>query len=210
MSIVRMIVPVAMLLTVSVNGRLQAADLPSRSDPYASTGYSAPVANWGGLYAGAHAGGGFGKAGPASTSGMVAGGQVGYNLQAGPVVAGVEADASVSGVSNTSFSEKTRQKWLVSGRARLGYAAGNIMPYLTGGVAMAATEIKALGGKASSTRSGYVVGGGAEMMMAPSVTVRAEYLHYGLGDAEYPGPLLGPVKVDNSINVIRAGANYKF
>ncbi|GGH28550.1 porin [Alsobacter metallidurans] len=210
MSVSRTIVPVAMLLALAATGRAQAADLPSRRDPYVATGYAAPVPTWQGLYAGVHAGGGFGKAGPTNTSGLVAGGQVGYNLQMNNFVAGVEADLSASGIRNNSYTDKTRQKWLGSARARVGYAVGNVLPYVTGGVAMATTEIKGIGGKSDGTHAGYAVGAGAEMMMSPNVTVRAEYLHYGLGDATYPSPLLGPVKVENSINVIRAGANYKF
>lgn len=207
MSNSRSFVPVVLLLAVAAGGRAEAADLPSRRDPYVATGYAAPVPTWQGLYAGVHAGGGFGKVGPANTSGLVGGAQVGYNVQLNNVVVGGEADLSASGVRNNSFTEKTRQKWLGSLRARAGYAVGNVLPYVTGGVAMGTTQIKGFNGHTDDTHAGYVVGGGAEMMMNPNMTVRAEYLYYGLEDAKYPG---GPHGVNNSVNVIRAGANYKF
>ena len=119
MTILRSLVPVALLLALAASGRAQAADVPSRSDPYSvAPSFDGATARWQGFYAGAHAGGGFGKAGPANTSGMVGGVQAGYNWQADKVVVGVEADVSASGIRNNSFADKTRQKWLGTVRAR--------------------------------------------------------------------------------------------
>jgi opacity protein-like surface antigen len=47
------------------------------------------------------------------------------------------------------------------------------------------------------------------MMVMPNVTIRAEYLRYELGSSIYPSNV-GPVSIDSSVNVIRAGASYKF
>jgi outer membrane immunogenic protein len=189
----------------------QAGDLPSRNSYPPAPAYGAPQANFTGAYVGAHAGGGFGSVGSADTSGMVGGVQGGYNYQLqNNVVLGGEADISASGVSNNSYAEKTRQGWLGSARVRAGYAVNNIMPYVTGGVAVGNTEIKNVaGGKTSSTNGGWVLGAGGEMLLNQNLTIRAEYLYYRLGDADFPSSA-GLIKVDNSMNVLRGGINYKF
>jgi len=210
MSILRSLVPVALLLALAASGRAQAADVPPRSDPYAvAPSFDGATPRWQGFYAGAHAGGGFGKAGPANTSGMVGGVQAGYNWQADKVVVGVEADVSASGIRNNSYADKTRQKWLGTIRARAGYSFGNVLAYGTAGLAGSTTEIKNGLGKSSTGQTGFAVGGGAEMMMGANVTVRGEYLRYQMGDANYPA-LPGPIKVDTNANVFRGGINYKF
>jgi opacity protein-like surface antigen len=54
---------------------------PLKAQPYDQGGYPATATQWNGFYAGVHAGGGFGKAGRADTSGFVGGAQGGVNLQ---------------------------------------------------------------------------------------------------------------------------------
>jgi opacity protein-like surface antigen len=77
------------------------------------------AANWTGLYAGAHAGGGWGTndwnsatgvlglsgtlfPGSADVNGLLGGGQVGYNYQTGAWVFGLQADASLSNLNGTA------------------------------------------------------------------------------------------------------------
>ena len=83
--------------------------------------------------------------------GAVAGGQFGYNFQAGAAVLGFEGDISWSGLnSNFNFSgtkpyggedfdyrETLRAKleYFGTARARFGYAFGQFMPYATAGFA---------------------------------------------------------------------------
>jgi opacity protein-like surface antigen len=72
---------------------------------------------------------------------------------------------------------------------------------------------------ASTTfRAGWVVGAGTEWMFAPHVTVRLEYLYYNLNNNPsltgpiYPGIFI-PVRfswTNTSVQVVRAGVNYKF
>src|SRR5690606_27625001 len=93
--------------SVAVATGASAADLGS---PIPDVVYPAPAAqvhDWSGFYAGLHGGFGFGSIedignvnSPSHpSSGIFGGGQVGYNLQSGNLVLGIEADASLSGVA---------------------------------------------------------------------------------------------------------------
>jgi outer membrane immunogenic protein len=118
----------------------------------------------------------------------------------------------------------------------------SLLAYLTGGLAYggasASTAINgaetplvdsnniAGAGTFSGTRIGYTFGGGFEWMLNRNWTVKAEYLHYDLGTANYsngrmtafaiglPGVVnftdLSTSSVDFSGDLVRAGVNYKF
>jgi outer membrane immunogenic protein len=201
---------IAILAAAAVVGACtaQASDLPSRASAYAPS-YSPSLSNWQGFYIGAHLGGGFGQAGPVDTSGFVGGFQGGYNHQIDRFVIGGEADFSFSSVSNTSFTEKASNEWLGSLRGRAGYTFGNIMPYVTVGAGFGDVHYRSVNGLSHDTTGGWAYGFGAEMLVMPNVTLRAEYLRYELGSTTYPSAI-GNVTIDSHVNVIRAGANYKF
>lgn len=94
---------------------------------YKAPSYVAPVAGWGGFYAGLNAGYGFGSqdatadTGPGtlaifgylprtasvSAKGIVAGGQLGYNYQFGSFLLGAEADLDYSAIKGTGASTPT-------------------------------------------------------------------------------------------------------
>lgn len=61
---------------------------------------------------------------------------------------------------------------LLQARARVGYAAGNVMPYLALGLAQTTAGI--VGGP-STSESGLSLGLGAEMMVGSNMSLRAEY-----------------------------------
>lgn len=187
-------------------------------------------------------------------NGGVLGGQVGYNWQFGNWVFGAEADldaASINatqqllpGTAFTAFAATPEAvtiheniNWLGTARARVGYASGPGMFYLTGGGAwqnatvntMLLAKTSAPFGVAniatstfSDNKLGGVFGAGYEWMMSPNITVRGEYLFYALarGNQASTLPMLcgagniscgATVALSQSyINVLRAGANYKF
>lgn len=195
----------------TVAGAATAADLPRRTDPYAPAApVYAPQRNWTGAYVGAHLGGGFGKGGSVSTSGFVGGVQAGYNAQFDKFVVGGEADITASGVENKTWNEKVKNTWLASGRVRAGYLVDpNILVYGTGGLAGGSVTVQNVKGKVSDRNAGFVLGAGGEYMMSPNVTLRGEYLYYDIGKVDVPGTA-GALKIDNHVNVLRAGVNYKF
>jgi outer membrane immunogenic protein len=152
---------------------------------------------------------------------LLGGLHIGYNLQDGGFVYGVEADVS--------FSE--RIDYLASLRARLGYAVNELLIYATAGVAVAGFENSQLYwegfgkkvpfGKSEDddNRVGFVVGGGVEYKLAPSWSLGLEGLYYIFDDQsdEYSGTLYGfgykkEYKIthenDNDFWVVRARMTY--
>lgn len=178
------------------------------SNAYPDSGGSS-AAVWQGLYMGAHLGAGFGKASQQRTSGAMAGLGVGYNWQADRVVAGVEADVTSSDLAGKSASEVYRQNWLMTVRGRAGYSFGNLLAYATGGPAFVSTAYRSSGGNKDATVTGWVAGVGAEIYMTRAISLKGEFLHYGLGEESYPTSS-GTKKLDPTSNVLRAGLNYRF
>jgi outer membrane immunogenic protein len=212
--------------------------------------YAAPsVAPWTGFYIGANAGGGIGNAvsdfsvGGASfasvdnsLSGAVAGGQLGYNWQTGPMVFGLEADAQFSSAKGTlsapcvpalcglaltaNYSQEIA--WFGTVRGRVGYASGGWLLYATGGYAygQAKTDANASAPGATATFSakdfvdGWTAGGGIEVQVVPGWSVKGEYLYADLGRANHSIAFTGLPTLNDSahltLNVVRAGVNFRF
>ena len=140
------------------------------------------------------------------------GGFLGYRIQFGSVVAGIEGDINAkSGSSSYSstdsnqyrsetFTGSVNQGADGSIRGRLGYLVTPwTMVYGTGGVAFgkvsgsfaySAHEIDGCspcayvngGGSWSTTRTGATGGGGVETLIAPNLTLRLEYRYTDLGN----------------------------
>ena len=232
------------LLFCSVAGSVAAApafgaDLTSR----ASIAPAAPavVANqsydWTGWYGGVSIGLGFGQSKQTSSTGDltpkfdVAGGvfgfATGYNWQTGAVVFGLDGDYSFSTMQGSSgfltaapgFLAETSDKWLATGRARLGLARNTWMVYLTGGAAAAdvgivATEPGAGIATQDQVRWGWTAGIGVEAAHLYSFSVKAEYLFVDLQNPAYFSP--APAGFSNRAggvplyeNILRLGLNHK-
>jgi outer membrane immunogenic protein len=182
-----------------------------------------------------------------SANGGVFGGQVGYNWQTGNWVLGVEGDFDAASISGTQtsignspntpglpttnvISATQKIDWLASIRARIGVLWGPGLVYFTGGGAWEGVKRDLLasdfGDSAasnfSSTRSGFVIGGGYEWQFAQRWTVRGEYLFYDFAGANTnnltlpdcnlatPGACnVGFTTGKNNISVGRIGLNYK-
>ena len=193
-----------------------AADLPSRRAPVA---YAAPpVFTWTGFYIGGNVGyyfndnptitttGNNGNGVTAGTlfntnanirrnslrqeaDGFTGGGQIGYNVQLGNIVLGVEADAAYMAYDRTSTVQgvipaaagfalstyRTRLDYLGTVRGRLGYAFDRLLVYGTGGFAYGDVQTSQLfyapgtgqgvlqfAGRHSGMETGWVAGGGVE------------------------------------------------
>ena len=95
-----------------------------------------------------------------------------------------------------SMSENT--EWLASVRGKVGYVGwGNGLYYLTGGAAWRNTEYNAnwtevnqasqyfghnFDVASTTTKGGWVLGGGAEYQVTSNIMLRGEYLYYGFND----------------------------
>src|SRR5215475_13128081 len=99
--------------------------------------------NWTGLYVGAHVGGGWADLGVGSTgSGVIGGGQVGYNYQINQLVFGVEAEVSAASIKNNlltfgPLSASFNWNSLTTLSSRFGYAFDNWLLYGKAGAAWA-------------------------------------------------------------------------
>jgi outer membrane immunogenic protein len=208
------------VVAIVASGPALAADLPAR--PYMAPPVVAPSAyNWTGFYIGAHLGGAWAsrdfnqttaivEAGNIKSSGVVGGGQIGYNWQFTNWLFGIEADisgADLSGSTTTTpggasapavvgWTDKIDMFGTV--RGRLGYVADNWLFYGTGGFAwadnkftrtqLAAGPLSPPAGLVlsnSQTPVGWVAGVGAEWGFARNWTARVEYLHLDVEGATW-------------------------
>jgi len=155
-----------------------AADLPARSGPVAPMAPIAapPAFSWTGFYVGANAGWHWADSDNlgGKDDDFTAGGTLGYNMQYGRYVVGLEGDwnwadtkrgtALTGGLVGDNAS--SGMDWIATARARLGFAFDRFMLYGTGGFAFADVDSTinfngATGGN-SDTRWGWTVGGGLE------------------------------------------------
>ena len=216
----------------------------------------APIAslpNWTGFYLGANVGYGIGR-NPSTTSfpgffgisnptesymqvpaGALGGFQAGYDLQAGPMVFGIEGDwqwsaqhTSTCGFVCTDEGAVIAEQRLRSFgtlRGRLGVSAGSSLLYGTAGLAWADvnTDINLtntfnnLSDRASfhHTMSGWTAGGGIETAIGGNWTAKVEYLYADFGsvtDAFYSPTFAHVTQVTSDLHehIVRAGINYRF
>lgn len=219
-------------------GSAIAADMAPRT--YTKVPPIQSVYNWTGLYAGVHIGAAWGRSifsDPATPgfslnnkfNGVLGGAQVGYNIQTGPWVFGVEADISGSGVSGRTIDQvfvgdiyRTRIDWMATLTGRVGFAMDRTLFYAKGGGALMEARYEytpiSFGDNtltsASATRGGYTVGGGVEYGMTPNWTARLEYSYVDFG--RIGNVTLQPIAsgfvatIDTNMHVVKAAANYRF
>jgi outer membrane immunogenic protein len=175
-------------------------------------------------------------AGKYKVDGTAAGLQAGYNWQFSGFVLGGEVDGSftdIHGKSDPFFDGKgtatlsDRQRWTTTARLKAGVPINGVplvnsmLLYGTGGVALSRWTTRlhnqgsSIGGpfdikeKESRNHFGWVVGGGVEMPLTSSLSVKLEYLRSEFGKKKYD--FNGDVfKIDHDVNSVRLGINYHF
>lgn len=228
---------------VGVTGAAGAADL------YSGGLKDAPVAPppslWTGFYIGAHVGGAwadlqttdrFGAWSPYdhagyrwtdSASGVIGGGQVGYNWQANQVfngfVFGVEADFGGVGLSvthhpfnNTLLTERADDSFYADVTGRLGYAFGPALFYIKGGWAywdgdFTLHDAGYVGSYSASTTglSGWTFGGGVEYKFAPNWSAKVEYRYFDFSNFNQSlYPAVDRFDRNLTANAVTFGVNY--
>lgn len=215
--------PIAVAASVAAFTAAHAADLPSRKTaPVTPAAYGPEPYNWTGLYVGL--GGAYNRARSSATtaigghkntrSGAAFGGYAGYNVQLGPIVYGLEADAAV--LSSGSKSNRLagvasfRERYDGSVRARVGYAIDRWLVYGTGGLAFRDQKVST---SALTTRNkmqtGWLAGAGVERALTDNLIARVEYTHadYGKTKALVPAGLGRGRSTDDRV---MAGLSYKF
>jgi outer membrane immunogenic protein len=135
-----------------------------------------------------------------------AGGLVGYNFQWNCWVLGLEADGGYlwardskelvpipASVVRSAF----RTHYLFTVAPRFGYALGNWLPYITGGLAVGDLEYEQEidfpphipanfeGAHESQTNAGWMVGGGLQYALTNHWSIRAQYQFIDLGEIDF-------------------------
>ncbi len=168
--------------------------------------------DWNGLYLGANVGiGGIGPSGVwdnagsnadlegLSDNGFLGGGQVGWNVQTGDYVYGIEGDISFAdwdgsiGPDGEGDTHTFDMNYFATVRGRAGMVYGNSLLYGTAGVAIvdadATFEIGSTPGSVGIDAVGFVGGIGLETFVQDNVSVKAEALYMAFDES----PNLGAV-----------------
>jgi outer membrane immunogenic protein len=217
------------LLAATMASPSFAADMP-RPASYKAPIYVAPF-SWTGFYVGINGGYGWGKSnwtvtgfgvstGDFNVKGPLVGGTIGYNLQTGVWVWGIEGDFDASWIKGSTTTIcggtgcETKNTWLGTARGRIGYAWDRFLPYITGGAAFGNIKAGQTGSAttASTTKVGWTVGAGVEYAFMGSWSAKIEYLYVDLGKMSCDAVSCGGAVTDVSFktNIVRAGVNYRF
>lgn len=198
----------AALLATLAGSAAAAADLPHPSY------YTAPAPlsaySWTGLYLGGNLGYEWGATSnnPTRPAGVAGGVEGGYNLQAGQLVLGGEADIQLSGASDTFAPWKFSNPWFGTLRGRAGWAVSNILIYGTAGVAFGELQAQTIGLLSEShTNVGWAAGAGVEAGIAANWSAKVEYLFIDLASNSYA---LTGTSNGLSASLFRLGVNYHF
>jgi outer membrane immunogenic protein len=223
----------AAMVALSLPGSVAAADLSYKDSPVSSY-------YWTGFYAGANVGYSWsfddtrstvsqastGVAQSVASTGVIGGGQIGYNFQQGNLVYGLEADlqgAATSGddiASSDPFYAKGKNSldWFGTLRGRFGAATSDrTLFFATGGLAFGGIKNTLTESDAAttgsltkdSTKTGFVVGGGVEQAISPKWSMKFEYDYLNFGKEKLS--LNGgndTFTADQSYSLFRVGLNY--
>ncbi len=223
----------ALLATTAIVGlatvTASAADLPR--GPVYKAPVAIPLYNWSGLYIGANIGWGWGSGsgtatiggitGPTSGSGngFLGGAQIGYNMQAGAWVFGLETDFQGSGGESTvtgpnATTATAKGPWFGTIRGRLGYAFDRSLLYVTGGGVYGRANLDGTSGgvafSSSTTAWSWTLGGGLEQALWDRWSAKLEYLYVGSPNKVPVPPATTAVSGDSHGHIVRAGLNYRF
>ena len=227
---------VAALISVTISSLASAADMPQHIAPSVPT----PIfvsGNWSGLYVGSQfswqqqrnsyadigfgGNAGLGTIATTTYASLVAGIRSGYDYQIGNIVVGGLSDLEL-GTSALRWRDPSDwgydQKIGIQGsmRVRTGIAFNAILPYITGGVALAKISTKYCScpdrESFSNNKVGWTVGSGLEFAFSRNWTVLLEYRYTDFGKVAHI-----PVnawtgfldKHQTSTHALRVGVNYR-
>ncbi|MCC6888581.1 MAG: porin family protein [Hyphomicrobiales bacterium] len=213
-------------------GPALAADLPARRavpvkapPPVMVAGY-----NWSGFYVGAHGGGGWSDKcftylgvgdGCHDGDGWLGGGQIGFNVQSGQFVFGVEFSGSWSDISGSNASIGTPSdiasselSTILLFTGRVGMTFDRALLYVTGGGAWGRDKFGYVGtyvDSVSQNRTGWTIGAGIEYGLAPNWSIAAQYNYVDFGDKDVYYPNNGfTYTADQQVHIATVRLNYRF
>ena len=153
-------------------------------------------------------------------TGWFGGVTAGFNATVGSgLVVGIEADLSLADITDTvtdtmdpTETVTSTTDWTGSLRGRLGFDAGDFMPYVTGGVVFAHGIASASSGdiEDDAILTGAIVGAGVEFAVTDSITVKGEYLYSSFGDHTWYEDAFYANTSAQSSHAVRGGINFHF
>jgi opacity protein-like surface antigen len=195
--------------------------------------------NWTGFYIGAYLGADWGStnwtfADHGETTdprfaGLLGGGEIGYNYQAGKWVFGVEGDAGWINARGTRpcptgffYNCEISANWLSTATARVGYAYWDrVLVYAKGGAVIAEDQaarrcnvptilgVVCNSSSDTKTRAGWTVGWGSEFGLTQNVSVKGEISYFDLGSDRYD--ITGiPTDIGSSGFISTIGLHFRF
>jgi outer membrane immunogenic protein len=233
------------LIVLGVAVPAAAADLPAQIYTKAPA-YMAAVYDWSGFYVGGNGGWGTSRdcwdntsvtlgqplpprrEGCHNASGAVAGGQVGYRMQSGAFVYGLEAQGDWADLrgSNASLvfavTNQTRVDAFGLFTGQVGYAWNNVLGYLKGGAAVTSDKYNAFSiangmalDSTKETRWGGTVGAGLEYGFAPDWSAAVEYDHLFMGSRDNAfafadGVFARTDRISQDVDMVTARINWRF
>jgi opacity protein-like surface antigen len=226
---------------VAINGAAFAYCIPAGAADIAPRPYAAPqlMYSWNGFYVGANFGGVFSVENESmngaflgapttfsgNPSGVLGGGQLGYNFQFSPQwLIGIEGELdwtsaqSTSNIGNTVVSGTltSNHNWYDTLDGRLGYIMGSALLYIKGGGAWmnadyAFSAAGAINGPSSvnATRAGWTAGGGIEGLLWPNWSAKLEYDFLDFGSYSGGFPITGSaINFNTQVHEVKIGINY--
>jgi outer membrane immunogenic protein len=204
-----------------------------------------PECNWTGFYLGLNVGGNWGHSENKDLddywhpdrpwgydeSGVVAGGQVGYNFQWNWLVLGAEFDGGYMNLEGSGEEPRTNfpggpnvgssnSDFYTTLRGRIGVTFHRLLFYGTGGGIGVNYKTRMddrpedLHGRKTDFQWGWTAGGGIEYLINCHWSIKGEYLRFELDKQRFTGvwPHVGPFDFDGNTegNIFRGGLNYKF
>ena len=247
----RILLSTASLAVLGLLTPALAADLPYAKAP------SAPpsVYDWTGVYVGGFGGAGFGDHnvnnanGPAtafadytanySSTGGIAGGEVGYNWQSGPFVAGIEGQLAWSGIKGNDAGQfgagafpgvtavdADNLRWEGALLARAGYTIDRWMFFFEGGYAFGSiqhTNTPPVGAglpvdRFNVSANGLTGGGGVAYAITNNISAKFEYRYTNFNGYNRPGNTITgltqngqlPYTTETTYSVVTLGLDFKF
>ncbi len=155
-------------------------------------------------------------------SGGLVGFTAGYNYMIAPnFLIGIESDFDFSGMKTSQspffgVSTSSSVNDLLTIRGRVGYTVDRALFFITGGFAGSNNSATINSwwapfyGQQSTFQTGWALGAGAEFLVAPNLSVKAEYLFTSVGSDRYFA--FSPDAIQTSVNnsQVKAGVNYHF
>jgi len=196
-----------------------------------------PPFTWTGFYLGANIGGGWftGTATDFASgitlsedhSGVIGGGQLGYNYQIKNYVVGVEWDFDATSINHRgsattiplvgTVSASAETRWVTTLAARAGVIGDSWMAYIKAGGGWAHTHASVSNLTTSTvdsqtdTAGGWLVGAGVEYALTDRWILKLEYDYLNLSNRTLPGFIANDsFSVDRNLQMLKGGLNFKF